>query len=63
MVEIDFPTSYLDGTVLPIQLGRLQLGLGDGPVVRILLRPDGIHIAVLESKFVHIGKESDFNGY
>ena len=51
--EVEFPESFNTNEVLPHQVGRLQLGLGNG-IVRILLMPDGIHIVVPEgSKFVH----------
>ena len=58
--EMEFETSYSGDTVIPKEIGRIRLG--DGNVVRIMLYPDGVHVAVnKDSPFVHLWSMEDIS--
>jgi hypothetical protein len=53
--SLDFEVDFETQKVMPIHVGRLQLGNAkEASVVRLVLMPDGLHLFFEASKFVHI---------
>jgi hypothetical protein len=52
---LEFDVDFMTKRVMPIHLGRIALGNNrESAVARLVLLPDGLHIFVEDSKFLHI---------
>jgi hypothetical protein len=53
--SLDFEVDFETKKVMPIHVGRLQLGNAkEASSVRLVLMPDGLHLFFEASKFVHV---------